>query len=80
MARHKVTTIVFRVTIEAPRGSTKQQCEGYVRAAVQSHCGGLDPADPMFELNRDCVRVSLMESHDYYRDTGNTNGNKRNTD
>lgn len=78
MARKKTTTAVFRVNIKVPDGANMQDCENYIREAVQTFCSGMDPDHPIFNLDASLVRVSLMERHDHFYDTGNANGNKRN--
>lgn len=77
MARRKTETAVFRVNILVPTGANMQDCENYIRKAVQSDAGGLDPADPMFNLDASLVRVMLQERHVHYTDSGNPNGNRR---
>lgn len=94
MARKKTTTAVFRVNIKVPDGANMQDCENYIREAIQQHEGlrriahdakfKSTPDDfdfhhtPFLNLDASLVRVSLMERHDHFYDTGNANGNKRN--
>lgn len=58
-AKHILT---LRVTLAVPEGATTPRVTDYVRSAVKTHCGGLDPqGDPMFELDKDTVKVSLLK-------------------
>lgn len=60
MKRYTQRKITLQVTLEAPDGANLNQVRDYVAAAIRSHCGGLNPAeDPMFDLNRDSVKVSV---------------------
>lgn len=45
------------LTLEVPAGATLADAVRYVRAAVISHRGGLDPEDPMFHLRPESVTV-----------------------
>lgn len=93
MARKKITTAVFRVNLKVPDGVNMQDCENYIREAVQQHeslrriahdvKSKSTPDDfefhhtPFLNLDPSLVRVSLMERHESYYDTGNASGNKR---
>lgn len=47
----------FIVQIDVPSGVFVQDVREYIEQAVISHCGGLNPSDPLFELDRSSVEV-----------------------
>jgi len=49
--------IEVTVQIEVPMNVYIDDVKEYVRDAVKTHCGGLHPEDPMFNLNRDSVKI-----------------------
>lgn len=59
MAKKSVTTAVFNVTVTLPPGMNLKDMQDYVRDAVKSYKGGMDPQDPTFHLDPDTVRVAL---------------------
>ncbi len=52
---------LFLVAFDVPRGATVAEVENYVENAVRAHCGGLDPAEPMFDLDRGSVAVQRVK-------------------
>lgn len=51
----------FIVTIDMPYGAWPSEAQKYVRDAVKCHCGGLDPKDRMFWLDRSKVTVKAIK-------------------
>ncbi len=62
----KIEEVQLLIKLTAPPGSNAHMVANYVREAVKSHCGGLDPQDEMFELDRNTVRVSLVSKTTVY--------------
>lgn len=58
---------VLRVSLEVPEGATMQAAMNYVRTAVQAWKGGMDPQNPMFNLDPDKVTVSPLEQRVDYK-------------
>jgi len=61
----------FRVRLTIPDGATVADCRDYIKDAVRSWCGGYRPpgamgpdddGDPLFDLDKDSVRVMLLRS------------------
>lgn len=52
-----IKTISFVVTLDVPEGATAEDMQYYVREEVAAGCGNRDPADPIFNLDRDSVQV-----------------------
>lgn len=71
MSRRKHETIVLRVTLAVPVGATSQHATDYTREAVKNGKHDLDPAQPMFNLDVESVRVQMIERHTQYVDTSN---------
>lgn len=59
-------TITLRVRLAVPAGANAPMIQNYVRDAIRTHCGGLDPKDEMFELDRASVTVSLLKKEVTY--------------
>ena len=50
------------VTLKCPKGADEEDVEDYVTSAVRAWCGSLEAGeDPMFELDRDSVTVSVYK-------------------
>lgn len=47
----------FVVSLEMPRYTTVAEMNEYIRKAVASSCGNMDPNDLLYELNRASVEV-----------------------
>lgn len=62
MGRRSKTTVTFRVKLAVPTGSNIQALTEYVRDALKSHRGGLDPQDPLFEVNEPTVSLLKRET------------------
>jgi hypothetical protein len=93
MARLKTETAVFRVGIAVPNAANMKDCEDYIRTAIQEHSRlkllefehrpKNVPDDfslnrsPMLNLDASLVRVSLLERHTHYVDSGNHGGGRR---
>lgn len=58
------TLLTLQVKIEVPKGSNGSDVMQYVRTAVGTHKGGLDPEDPLFEIGE--VTVSLVKKETTY--------------
>ena len=63
------TTVTYRVTLQLPTGANRHDAKQYVLDAVRTWSGSLHPpfaygeddeGDPMFNLDRDKVRVTLI--------------------
>jgi hypothetical protein len=67
MAQKKIITATFSVTVTLPEGANVKLGQDYVREAIKSHCGGCDPLDVMFKLNRDLVKVALDSTTTKYK-------------
>lgn len=67
MAKKVGTTVVLRVTVSAPGKVTMPDLCTYVRDAVKSYRGGMNPNDPMFNLDSESVTVSITERHTIYQ-------------
>ena len=52
----------YTVSVEKPEGVTHAQMVGYIEDAVRTFKGGLFPDDPLFDLNKDSVKVKLQRS------------------
>ena len=61
MSRKSQTIGTFAVTIKVPIGSNLAIVQTYIRDAIQSHCGGLDPKDEMFGLDPKDFTVALTK-------------------
>jgi hypothetical protein len=48
----------FRVSLEMPEDVSVDEMQQYIADAVGSWCKGCDPDSPIFELDRDTVRVA----------------------
>lgn len=66
MSRLIKQMVVLHVQIELPRGVSVDRAVGYTVDALASHCGGLDPQDPMFALNRESIGVKLVKKETTY--------------
>jgi hypothetical protein len=52
---------LFIVSIVPPRGATIEEMNRYVEVAVRSFCGGMDPQEPMFDLDKSTVNVQHIK-------------------
>jgi hypothetical protein len=50
----------FVVTVEMPPWATVRDMTNYIRDAVQTCRGGLDPEDPVFDLDPEKVKVKSI--------------------
>jgi hypothetical protein len=48
----------FIVTLLPPPTATRSECLAYIDRAVRVECGQLHPEDPLFDLDRDTVKVN----------------------
>jgi hypothetical protein len=54
----------FKVSLELPAGVKAKALQEYIADAVRAHRGGLRPSDPLFDLDRDTVKVTrIYDSH-----------------
>ena len=53
--------IAITVELEIPLNTYTEDIKNYVVDAVKSHAGGLAPEEPMFNINRESVRISCIE-------------------
>lgn len=49
--------VFFEVSLEMPNGATKAEVREYILTEVMAGCGGLNPVNPMFDLDRASVSV-----------------------
>lgn len=52
---------IFLVSFEVPPHATVEEMEAYVESAVRCFCGGMDPREPMFNLEKDSVTVQHVK-------------------
>ncbi len=52
----------YVVAVERPDGVTHAQMADYIEDAVRTFKGGLSPDDPLFDLDKDSVKVKLRGS------------------
>ena len=52
-----MTRVFFEVSLDLPPGATKAGARRYILNEVMAGCGGLDPAEPLFHLDRASVSV-----------------------
>lgn len=50
----------FLVTIEIPRGATVEEMRTYIWDAIVTLKGGLSPDDPLFDIDRDSIKVQKI--------------------
>ena len=70
MAKTKAKTVQFLVTLDVPEGATIASVQRYVKDAVRTWHGSLEPAmkendyegDPMFNLNARSVKVERVKA------------------
>jgi len=55
------TILTFKVVLTQPPGTSMSVVREYVQDAIISHAGGMDPKDPIFNLDRDSIRVLILE-------------------
>lgn len=77
MSKRAQTTILASVRLELPPGANTKAAVDYVRSAVRSWCGGLDPEDPMFDLERNSVKVALLQKLERVEYTPGRPANKK---
>jgi hypothetical protein len=53
------TAVTFLVTMAVPSGADVEDLREYVQTEVMAGCGARDPRDPIFDLDRESVTVSL---------------------
>lgn len=53
--------LAFLVTVEHPAGCSIEAVKEYIKYAVQSWKGGLDPSNPLFDLDPEEVTVKRVE-------------------
>ncbi len=66
MARKKVITVSFKVTMTLPQGANIKEAQDFTREAIHSNVGAVNKDNYMSELNRDTVKVALMSSNTEY--------------
>lgn len=49
----------YVVAVERPDGVTHAQMVGYIEDAVRTHKGCFSPDDPLFDLDKDSVKVKV---------------------
>ncbi len=66
MAKKRVMTAVFNVTVTLPPGCNLKDMNDYVREAVKVHCATTDPDGPVFAIDPVTVKVSLLRTTTEY--------------
>lgn len=66
MARKTTTKLSFQVTLQQPTGMSIKDMREYIKAAIQSHRGGFDPQDVMFEADLDDIKIHLVNKETTY--------------
>lgn len=67
MARKKVITVSFKVTMTLPQGANIKDAQEFIRNGIHSEVGAVDHhSNYMSNLDRDTVKVALMSSHTDY--------------
>jgi len=66
MSKKSRTTIFLRVKIPVPLGSNAQAVIQYVRDAVGGYKTQFDAQDPLFNLQREEITVSLEKKETVY--------------
>jgi hypothetical protein len=51
------TKHAYEVRVALPEGATIGNMEAYIRNALKAECGNLSPDDPLFNLNRNKIKV-----------------------
>lgn len=52
----------FLVTMDLPRGATVADAKKYLEDEIKAACGGLNPMEPLFNLDRNSVRVMQIRN------------------
>lgn len=60
------TLLTLQVKIEVPQGSNGSEVMQYVRVAIGSYSGGLDPESPLFNVGKSDITVSLLKKETTY--------------
>lgn len=66
MTRRSVTTVAIQVKMRLPPGVKPLEAVEYVKSAVKTWAGGLDPQTPMFALQPEEVIVKLQARDTVY--------------
>jgi hypothetical protein len=66
MSRSPRTVATFTVTMSIPKGSNVAEVAAYIRDALQSHGGGLEPSHPMFSIQPGAFTVNLKQKTTTY--------------
>lgn len=61
MSRKAKSRVSLKVSVDMPPGSNIAMLREFIRCAIISAPGGLRPDDPMHDLDRDSVTVSLLQ-------------------
>lgn len=61
MSKQVKIEVVFNVRMQVPRGANLLQTQQFIRSAIQSYGGGLDPEDPFFDITADDFTVAYMK-------------------
>lgn len=64
--RKQQTTVTLSIRTTLPKGSNVAALLEYIRAAVASHGGGLDPEDPYFNSKNEQFTVNLVKKETTY--------------
>ena len=65
-AMDKKTRVTLQVAVDIPPGYNTNDMREYIREAIQTHRGGFDPQDGLFNANFDNVRISLVKKEITY--------------
>ena len=49
------------ISLPCPEDASPGEVVGYVKDAVETHAGGLNPDDPMYMIDRDDIRVTTLD-------------------
>lgn len=60
--------VVYQLTVDLPPGVSCTRFTQYIHAALRSHCGGVDPTDPIFDFKPadEGLKVKVKERHVRY--------------
>ena len=66
MRRKTKTDITVNVRIRVPSNASVSTVMEYVRDAMSSHKGGLNPQDPLFNIDPNYIDVILLKKETTY--------------
>jgi hypothetical protein len=66
MSRKTKTEITAQLRMQVPEGANVAMVLEYIRSAVSSYAGGLDPENPMFDINKEEFTMKLVKKETTY--------------